>query len=66
MVAALPFLVISCKNEAPKEDTPSTETTSSTLTLDGSQAIDLAASSLYWKGYKIMGNHGGTVALKAR
>lgn len=64
MVAALPFLIISCKNEAPKENAPLMELASAALNLDGGQAIDLEASSLYWKGYKIMGFHGGTVALK--
>ncbi|KAA3638370.1 MAG: YceI family protein [Bacteroidetes bacterium] len=64
MVAALPFFVISCNNEVSKENTPATETPTTAASFDGSQAVDLEASSLYWKGYKIMGNHGGTIALK--
>lgn len=64
IVAALPWLVISCNNETTKNEATSAEATTTEVNLDGDQAIDLETSKLYWKGYKIMGNHGGTVNLK--
>jgi polyisoprenoid-binding protein YceI len=58
------LLVISCKTKTPENQTTPADITTAEVNLDGDQAIDLAASSLYWKGYKIMGHHGGTVDLK--
>lgn len=66
LMATLPFFALSCSNEAPaeKETTPTTETQAAPETVkNGSADIDLAASTIHWKGYKIMGNHTGTINL---
>lgn len=41
----------------------SEETTTEVVPFTGSKNIDLETSSILWKGYKIMGNHAGTIKL---
>lgn len=60
------MLLVSCESEAPNTSSTTTTTPTKTVenvTLNGDQIVNLKASKIFWKGYKIMGNHTGTIDL---
>ncbi len=61
---ALTVVFTSCKNEAPKEETASTDSTANQLA-DGTYNIDIAASTVNWKGEMLgLYSHTGNIAVK--
>lgn len=68
LIVLLAFVMAACETEAPKENTQNSdvvETTTSDASLNGNKKIDLEQSKIFWKGYKIIGNHSGTINLSA-
>jgi polyisoprenoid-binding protein YceI len=61
---ALTVVFTSCKNEAPKEETASTDSTANTLA-DGTYSIDVANSTVNWKGEMLgLYSHSGVISVK--
>jgi polyisoprenoid-binding protein YceI len=58
--------VLSCGSSTQnKSENPSSKNSSTqAISLNGSKIIDLNNSKIHWKGYKILGNHTGTINLK--
>jgi polyisoprenoid-binding protein YceI len=60
---ALTLIIASCKNEAPKEETVSTENANALA--DGTYKIDVANSTVNWKGEMLgLYSHSGTISIK--
>lgn len=58
------LLMASCK-EQPKTSEAPNEDSQVEVNFNGLKSVDTEHSTLYWKGYKIMGNHTGTIGLKS-
>ena len=57
------FAIIACKNEKQIEKV-TTETPQVQLTYNTVETVDIAKSTIVWKGYKLLGNHTGAISLK--
>lgn len=62
-IIATTFFVIACTTDADQKASTTTNETVETTSLDGEKSVNLNASTIFWKGYKIIGNHTGTVDL---
>ncbi|BDS10717.1 YceI family protein [Aureispira anguillae] len=64
LILLLSLVITACENEAPNEvPNESINTSTPAVELIGEKKIDLEKSKIYWKGYKIMGFHSGTIQL---
>ncbi|MFN7593575.1 MAG: YceI family protein [Bacteroidota bacterium] len=64
-IFALTLFFASCKNEAKKEEVATTDSTAANTLADGTYNIDVAASSVNWKGEMLaLYNHYGTISIK--
>ena len=66
LIFSTAFVIVSCKTESNNDTSKSSETEKNIVKatpLNGLKTVDLNTSKVYWKGYKLIGNHTGTIDL---